>query len=143
MALGRHWAWHSALSADQANERTHQQDDGAFQQDRDFLNAIRHLLWSGWCWAQSHASDQEGFSGLPELSRPESPPSWREFPLKGWHVPDRDVTRTRMPCPYRPERAQEARKMIQAHLQKRLCQRSEGTSLVCSVCCASRRHRHG
>jgi hypothetical protein len=101
-----------------------------FRQDRDYLNAIRRLLRSEWYWVQSHTGDQEGFSRPPELARPEILPSWREFPLKGWHVLDRDVARTRMPCPYRLECAPEAGKMIQAHLQKRLCQRSGGTSLV-------------
>jgi len=90
--------WHWALSLEQANGRMRQQDDGVFQQDRDFLNAIRHLLWSEWSWVRSHIGGQEGFSCLPKLARPEIPPFWRKFPLNGWHVPGRDVARTRMPC---------------------------------------------
>jgi hypothetical protein len=65
-------------------------------------------------------------------------PSWKEFPPDGWRVPDRDAARTRMPCPYRPERARSSKKMIQAHLQKSLCQRSEGHRLF-SICSVKRR----
>ena len=73
---------------------------------------------------------RKGFHALPSLLDRKSCPLGENFHQTGWQVPDRDVARTRMPCPYRPECAPEARKMIQAHLQKRLCQRSGGTSLV-------------
>jgi hypothetical protein len=48
-----------------------------------FKAAKHHLLWSEWSWAQSHTGDQEGFSRLPELARPEIPPFWTRNSVAG------------------------------------------------------------
>jgi hypothetical protein len=70
------------------------------QQNANLRNAS--CLKSGPQWRRVALPIEYRRSGPPELVRPEISPSWREFPLDGWHAPDRDVVRTPMPCPYRP-----------------------------------------
>ena len=86
----------------QANRKAYERDGKMIQQDRDSLNAVRHPLFSGWCWVQSHTVIGKDFHPA-ELLRPEFPPFSRDFSLKGCHVSDPDVARTRMPCPYLPD----------------------------------------
>ena len=89
----------------------------------------------GGVWRNHIQAIRKDFHAFPSLLDRKSRPFGKD-PLKDWHVPDRDAARTRMPCPYRPERAQEARKMIQATCRSAYSNDRKGHRLFASVCCA-------